>query len=847
MCDANTYLGPHKQLGPGSYEIGPLSIKGKNFIGGYFQGAWGPYEGPPRGVTRSSKRHNASIPYAWDDIMRERIANSEVIDAEYRNTFIKLTEITTKELEQAKRSAIGARPLSPLEKAKTEQEATLKVIQSKESEYQARTKSAYSLYGHNPFFLMKELSLKRIMESLQTSPPNIIVAYSAIDNAYRSALELKRLSLQKDILAGQLEQASKKVEQAAVIAGQKDSASAVNEKLRIINQEKNIHLQLLPSLLLNKVSSTLGATGGLTTSQSLRNYKAALTKIITTERAAIAAFAKANPNIKPPLSKPELEALNNLVALQAKTNLGKRWQDYHVSLLHSESVRHLTKTTNAFTGLIDRALAAERLQEQLRVAAEKKAQALKQAQARAAAQRAEQERKQNVAAALADRFNELLHQFNHAQPENINQKLPWMQQKHRELSIAHQDATEAEHAAGDLYNVSRSDSRRTSLRKAQADIDATFRLKHHIENIQLSTVSGAMASARPLMTTPDGLIAGFEGSPVSLQGAIDLLKKASATLAGGPLAVFGVAISYSPTIGNSELQRNPVVISIPLSQLDESFKLTPNTETDHLPLRVVSSVRGEHTQLYLSPTGGNLSSEVRIRYVTLDPNTNLFTFTTEGILPRTLTWTPNNPPGDNLLGSTELPATQQEIKILPGARITQIEGRIDEHPTCDDADIDDYVLVFPMESGIQPVYVMASRTGPRYEPGTVTGAGQTVGPDWMSAASESSGVPIPSQIADSLRGQEMKDFDSFREKLWSAVANEPELIKQFSSRNQAIMKDGYSPYAPRNEQVGGREKFEIHHVHPIGEGGDVYNIDNMAITTPKGHITIHSKSNGERK
>ncbi|BBH36119.1 S-type pyocin domain-containing protein [Pseudomonas sp. St290] len=541
------------------------------------------------------------------------------------------------------------------------------------------------------------------------------------------------------------------------------------------------------------------------------------------------------------MSKPELEALNNLVALQAKTNLGKRWQDYHVSLLHSESVRHLIKTTNAFTGLIDRALAAERLQEQLRVAAEKKAQALKQAQARAAAQRAEQERKQNIAAALADRFNELLHQFNHAQPEDINQKLPWMQQKHRELSIAHQDATEAEHAAGDLYNVSRSDSRRTSLRKAQADIDATFRLKHHIENIQLSTVSGAMASARPLMTTPDGLIAGFEGSPVSLQGAIDLLKKASTTLAGGPLAVFGVAISYSPTIGNSELQRNPVVISIPLSQLDENFKLTPNTETDHLPLRVVSSVRGEHTQLYLSPTGGNLSSEVRIRYVTLDPNTNLFTFTTEGILPRTLTWTPNNPPGDNLLGSTELPATQQEIKILPGARITQIEGRINEHPTCDDADIDDYVLVFPMESGIQPVYVMASRTGPRYEPGTVTGAGAEVGEDWLGSSEHGAGAPIPREIADLLRGQDFRDFDAFREKFWRWVADDEKLSKQFSRSNLKLMRNGSAPFTTPDGHAGERNKFEIHHIQLISKGGAVYDLDNLSIMTPKKHVELHKK------
>ncbi|WP_413793142.1 MULTISPECIES: S-type pyocin domain-containing protein [unclassified Pseudomonas] len=769
---------------------------------------------------------------------RERTANSEVIDAEYSNIFIKIIETTTKELEQTKKSAIGARPLSPLEKAKIEQEVTLKVIQSKESEYQARTKSAYSLYGQNPFFLMKELSFKRIMESLQTSPPNIAVAYSAIDNAYRSALELKRLSLQKDILAGQLEQSSKKVEQAAskTQAGQNNSASAVNEKFRVISQEKNIHLQLLPSFLLKKISSALGVTTGLATSQSLRNYKATATKIITTERSAIAAYAKANPNIKSPLSKPELDALNNLVALQAKTNLGKRWQDYHVSLLHSESIRHLTKTANAFTGLIDRALAAERLQEQLRVGAEQKVQAQQRAEARA-----EQERKQNTAVALADQFNELLHQFNHTQPEDIDRKLPWMQHKHRKLSFAHQGATKAEHAAGDLYSSSKSGQREALLRKAQADIDATFRLKHHIENIQLSTASGAMASVRPLMTTPDGLIAGYEGSPVSLQGAIDLLKKASSTMAGGPLAVFGLAVSYSPTVGNSELQRHPVVISIPLYQLDEDFKLTPNNETNYLPFRVVSSVRGEHTQFYLSPTGGNLPNEVRIRYVTLDPDTNLYTFTTEGILPRTLTWTPNSPPGDILLGSTELPVTQPKIRILPGARITQIEGRIDEHPACDEADIDDYVLVFPMESGIQPVYVMASRTGPRYEPGTVTGAGQEVGENWLGSTEHGVGAPVPREIANLLRGQDFRDFDAFREKFWKRVANDEKLSAQFSRSNLKLMRNGAAPFTIPDDHVGERNKFEIHHIQWISKGGAVYDLDNLSIMTPKEHIELHKK------
>lgn len=62
--------------------------------------------------------------------------------------------------------------------------------------------------------------------------------------------------------------------------------------------------------------------------------------------------------------------------------------------------------------------------------------------------------------------------------------------------------------------------------------------------------------------------------------------------------------------------------------------------------------------------------------------------------------------------------------------------------------------------------------------------------------------------------------------------------------NKSIAKKGYSPYAPSQEHVGGREKLEIHHVTPISRGGEVYNIDNMVIMTPKAHIEEHSKNTG---
>jgi len=45
--------------------------------------------------------------------------------------------------------------------------------------------------------------------------------------------------------------------------------------------------------------------------------------------------------------------------------------------------------------------------------------------------------------------------------------------------------------------------------------------------------------------------------------------------------------------------------------------------------------------------------------------------------------------------------------------------------------------------------------------------------------------------------------------------------------------------------VGKRSTFEIHHVQEIAKGGDVYNIENMMVLTPKRHMDIHKgKNNG---
>ncbi|WP_072059717.1 MULTISPECIES: colicin-like bacteriocin tRNase domain-containing protein [Xenorhabdus] len=135
--------------------------------------------------------------------------------------------------------------------------------------------------------------------------------------------------------------------------------------------------------------------------------------------------------------------------------------------------------------------------------------------------------------------------------------------------------------------------------------------------------------------------------------------------------------------------------------------------------------------------------------------------------------------------------------------------------------------------------VKTKRDEKRKQPGTATGKGQKVGDKWLHDAGKGSGVPIPDRIADKLRGKKFNNFDDFRKQFWEEVSKDPELAKQFSKSNQKLIEKGYAPYPIPEEQVGGRETFELHHVKPISEGGGVYDIDNIRVTTPKRHIDIH--------
>ncbi len=127
----------------------------------------------------------------------------------------------------------------------------------------------------------------------------------------------------------------------------------------------------------------------------------------------------------------------------------------------------------------------------------------------------------------------------------------------------------------------------------------------------------------------------------------------------------------------------------------------------------------------------------------------------------------------------------------------------------------------------------------RNQPGTATGKGQKVGDKWLDDAGKEKGAPIPDRIADKLRGKKFKNFDDFRKQFWEEVSKDPELAKQFNPGNLGNIKKGKSPVVRESERAGARERFELHHDKPISQGGGVYDMDNLRVTTPKRHIDIH--------
>jgi hypothetical protein len=99
---------------------------------------------------------------------------------------------------------------------------------------------------------------------------------------------------------------------------------------------------------------------------------------------------------------------------------------------------------------------------------------------------------------------------------------------------------------------------------------------------------------------------------------------------------------------------------------------------------------------------------------------------------------------------------------------------------------------------------------------------------------------IPGQIAKRMRGMDFKNFDDFRETFWKMVANDPVLRQGWTLRNLQRMENGLAPFVAPSERVGGGSNavYQLNHKQAIKNAGEVYNLDNIEVVSPRLHGEI---------
>jgi hypothetical protein len=307
-----------------------------------------------------------------------------------------------------------------------------------------------------------------------------------------------------------------------------------------------------------------------------------------------------------------------------------------------------------------------------------------------------------------------------------------------------------------------------------------------------------------------------------------------------------LVLLYPTEVANGEI--GPSTFATAAAELgvakdvDLGFIASRNGSVDVTHRMTFEGTAGELATAWVAADGVSVGTKVRVRSFIYNPEIKRYEFTRDGDTKPSLVWTPAITPGNS---STYLPSETPDVDHYSGAPLTPISEALGDYPTYDVEQIEDYILEFPAESGLEPVYVMFR--SPRYLPGIVSGMGGATDPNWEFTASKGLGSPIPTAVADSLRNRSYAEFRSLKKAIWREISKLPEATKNMSEENIQLIRKGNSPIAPYAEQNGKNVWYEIHHISPIWKEGAVYDIDNLVINTPLNHKKIHSELRGNEE
>lgn len=335
------------------------------------------------------------------------------------------------------------------------------------------------------------------------------------------------------------------------------------------------------------------------------------------------------------------------------------------------------------------------------------------------------------------------------------------------------------------------------------------------------------------------------------RGAVAVAEAATASTAGATVGAFVVGFMPLPAgNGSDKVPGRDIEMMAAQARLFTAGRVSiePGMKSVNLPVRgfISTDSDGRQSVNFVKTGTGGVSATVPVLSAVRDTVTGLDKITVPAVAgapSRTILVNPVpvGPAAPSHTGNnTPAPVTP----VHTGTEVKQADSIVTTtFPAADMPSLQDFIYWQPdaTGTGVEPIYVMLA--SPRDLPGKVSGKGESVSDGWLNKAGQELGSPIPSQIADKLRGREFANFDAFRRAVWDEVGKDTALSGQFNGSNRKALSKGYSPFPPEAEQVGGRTRYELHHKTPIKDGGAVYDIDNIGILTPKRHIELHR--NGE--
>ncbi|WP_460418218.1 S-type pyocin domain-containing protein [Pseudomonas sp. microsymbiont 2] len=752
--------------------------------GGPGLGGWGLYDGPRRGEGNGGKRPGLDFTPGFSTILTEEFNGvTTATQQEFAARYNALNATIEQEITAA-RSRHSAPGGSSYLNLLQQQRGLLEFIEEKRTLAISHLHKELSFWGSPVFYKPPSYFYHRGMEAIRNNDPSY--AFIQFPQVLEAAHERKIIDHTLEAAAGHLAELAEALEHEQDLT-QLEYAQKIEllaGTIRAIRTEQAFHFQSLPRFLQIELLNHAPQAHDEQGPQLLAQYASALSSLANNRLLASASFAQANPNITSPLTSSELEALNSLILGQRNNSIGPRWLDYHQSLLNQESARVLKQTKVAFAQLNARAQRVALLQAE----ADRHETMRQEAESR---QRAEALRQQQL-------------QAEHKARERAQQQV-----------LAEEKARE--------------------VMRIQAEMQRQ-RISYNAFSHAASPLPQVTAVGATTLTVAQGTYATLL---VAIREAVTSLA-AAATPAMGNLLVASLTMMWPSTLGNAERR---YLLSTPLSSLapaggPDLEALASRSVSLDLPYLLAGAEDENGLDLYVVPGG----KPVAVRAATFDSKRQVYSLALENPQ-RVLTWTPASAPGGNEGNSTSYPSVPPGTLVYGGSRLDPVSSEPESYPALDLLDQERLIITFPTDSGLPPILVVFK--SPRFEPGAAIGSSVEVSGLWPGEAARAEGAPVPAQIADQLRGTEFRNFNRFRRGFWKAVAHDAELSKQFSERNlRRMRKHGNAPTVGDADIHMSQLTYILHHVLPISEGGDVYDMNNIRIVTPRAHHSIHY---GERK